>query len=189
MRAISRWGGLSGACGGLIWAVLFLMEATSPGFNMRNQLLHRPTLGLTMVLGVAFQATGLYSLSDASKDVSIPRISATVCALGALGQSIALAVSIYLWGAAWLLGILGEMVITIALGVFAISSLATKLPLTVKLISFLMVPFYFIGWSIDPESISVARLDLVNLSAAFYGLLWIPLGYALWDTLRNRRSL
>ena len=180
MKAISRWGGLSGAFGGLIWAVLFLLEAT-PEFDLRNQLLHQPALGLALVLGVALQAAGFYSLSNAAKDAPIPRSSAAVCALGAVGHSIALVVSIYLWGAAWLLGILGEMVITIALGAFAIASLSTKLPLTLKLIPFLMVPFYFVGWSVDPESISVARLDLVNLAAAFYGLLWIPLGYAVWD--------
>lgn len=183
MNAISRWGGLLGAFGGLIWAALFLMDAT-PGFELR--LRRQPALGLVLVLGIALQATGFYSLSDTSKNFSIPRFSAAVCALGAAGQSIALAVSIYLWEAAWLLGILGEMVITIALGAFAISSLSTKLPLTLKLIPFLMVPFYFVGWSADPESLSVARLDLVNLSAACYGLLWIPFGYAVWDCLRDR---
>lgn len=186
MKAISRWGGLLGAFGGLIWAVLFFMEATSPEFDLRNQLLHQPALGFALVLGIALQATGFYSLSDNSKDFSIPRISAAVCALGALGQSIALAVSIYLWGAAWLLGILGELIITMALGAFAISSLSTKLPLALKLIPFLMIPFYFVGWSVDPESSSVARLDLVNLSATFYGLLWMPFGYALWDYSRER---
>jgi len=180
MNGISRWGGVLGACGGLIWAVLFLMEAMSPGFDLRNQLLHQPALGLTMVLGIALQAEGFYSLSDFSKDFSIPRMSATVCALGALGQAIALLVSIFVWGAAWLLGILGELVISVALGTFAVSSLATRLPLTAKLIPFLMVPLYFVGWSIDPESISVARIDLVNLAAAFYGLLWVPLGHAIW---------
>jgi len=185
MKALSRWGGLLGTCGGLIWAVLFLMEA-APRFDLRNQILHQPALGLALVLGVALQAAGFYSLSNAAEDVPMPRISAAVCALGAVGQSIALAVSIYLWGAAWLLGILGEMVITIALGAFAISSLATKLPRTVKLIPFLMVPFYFVGWSADPESISVGRLDVVNLSAAFYGLLWMPFGYAVSNYLRER---
>lgn len=33
MKAISRWGGLLGAFGGLIWAALFLMDAT-PGFEL-----------------------------------------------------------------------------------------------------------------------------------------------------------
>lgn len=186
MKAISRWGGLLGAFGGLSWAVLFLMEAMSPEFDLRNQLLHQPALGFALVLGVALQATGFYALSDISKDFFVPRISAAVCALGALAQSIALALSIYLWGAAWLLGILGEMIITVALGAFAISSLSTKLPLTLKFIPFLMVPFYFGGWAVNPESISVTRLDLVNLSAAFYGLLWLPFGYAVWGCLYDR---
>lgn len=184
MKAISRWGGLLAAFGGLLWAVLFLMDA-KPGFDLLNQLRHQPALGLVLVLAIANQATGFYSLSETSKNFSIPQFSAAVCGLGALGQSIALALSIFVWGAAWLLGILGEMVITIALGAFAISSLSTRLPLTLKLIPFLMVPFYFVGWSVDPDSSLVAGLDLVNLSAAFYGLLWIPLGYAVWDHLQR----
>ena len=187
MKAFSRWGGLLGAFGGLIWAILFYMEAMNPGFDLRNLLLNQPAPALILVLSIAFQAAGFYSLSDASKDFSIPRISAAVCALGALGQSFALlAVSIFGLGAAWLLGILGELVITIAFGSFAISSFSTKLPLTVKLIPFLMVPFYFVGWAVDPESLSTAGLDLVNLSAAAYGLLWIPFGYAVWNYWRNR---
>ena len=184
MKTISRWGGMSGALGGLIWAVAFYVEATNPGFDLLDLVLNKSAFALTMVLGVALQAAGFYSLSDNSKGFSIPRISAAVCALGALGQSLAMAVSVFVWGGAWILGILGELVITIALGTFAVSSIAAKLPLMVKLLPFLMVPVYFIGWSVDPESWLTAGLDLVNLSAAAYGLLWIPFGYTVWDHSR-----
>ena len=187
MKANSRWGGLLGAFGGLIWAVLFYMGAMRPGFVLRNQLLQQPAFGLIMVLGISFQATGFYSLSVVSLESSAPRISAKVCAAGAFAQAAALlAVSIFGLGVAWLLGIVGELAITIALSAFAISSLTTKLPLTVKLIPFLMVPFYFFGWAVDPGSISGAQRYLVNLSAAFYYLLWIPFGYAIWNDLRDR---
>ena len=187
MKAISRWGGLLGAFGGLFWAVLFFMEATRPGFDLRNQLLNQPAFGLIMVLGISFQATGFYSLSVIPQESSVPRISAKVCAAGAFAQAAALlAVSIFGLGVAWLLGIVGELAITIALSAFAISSLTTKQPLTVKLIPFLMVPFYFICWAVDPGSISVAQRYLVILSAAFYYLLWIPFGYAIWNDLRYR---
>jgi hypothetical protein len=187
-KGILRWGGLLGAFGGLIWAILFYMEATAMGFNLRYLLQNQPIPALVLFLSVAFQAAGFYSLSDASKDFSIPRISAVVCSLGALGQSLAiLAVSTFIGlGAAWLLGILGELVITIALGIFAISSLSSKLPLTVKLFPFLMVPFYFFGWALDPGTQSTAGPDFINLSAATYGLLWIPFGYTVWNYWRNR---
>ena len=66
MKAISRWGGLLGAFGGLIRAVSFFIEATRPGFDLRSQLLNQPAFGLTMVLGISFQATGFYSLSVVS---------------------------------------------------------------------------------------------------------------------------
>ena len=189
MKAISRWGGLLGAFGGLIWAVLFFMEATNPRFDLRNQLLNQPAFGLIMVLGISFQATGFYSLSVVPLESSAPRFSAKVCTAGAFAQAAALlALSIFGLGVAWLLGIVGELAITIALSAFAISSLTTKLPLTVKLIPFLMVPFYFFGWAVDPGSISVAQRYLVNLSAAFYYLLWIPFGYAIWNVLRDRRG-
>ena len=189
MKTFARWGGLLGAFGGLIWAILFYMEATATGFDLRNLLQNQPVPALIIFLSVAFQAAGFYSLSDTSKDFSIPRISAVACALGALGQSFAvLAVSTFFGlGAAWILGILGELVITIALGAFAISSLSSKLPLTVKLIPFLMVPFYFVGWSMDPGSrLKLFGLDLINLSNAAYGLLWMPFGYAIWNYWRNR---
>jgi hypothetical protein len=78
------------------------------------------------------------------------------------------------------------VVITVALGAFAVSSLSSKLPAAIKAIPFPMVPFYFVGWAIDPASGSVAGFDLVNLSAGVYGLLWIPLGYSVWSYLRNR---
>lgn len=188
MKTFARWGGLLGAFGGLIWAILFYMEATAPGFDLRYLLQNQPVPALILFLSVAFQAAGFYSLSDTSKDFSIPRISAVVCALGALGQSFAiLAVSTFFgWGVVWLLGILGEMVITIALGIFAISSLSSKLPLTVKIIPFLMVPLYFFGYASDPGSQSTVGPSLINLSAAAYGLLWIPFGYAIWNYRRNR---
>jgi hypothetical protein len=189
LKAISRWGGLLGAFGGLIWAVLFFIEATRPGFDLRNQLQHQPAFGLIMVLGISFQAAGFYSLSVVPQESSAPRISAKVCAAGAFAQAAALlAVSIFGLGVAWLLGIVGELAIPIALSAFAISSLTTKLPLIVKLIPILMVPFYFFGWAVDPGSISVAQRYLVNLSAAFYYLLWIPFGYAIWSDLRDRNG-
>jgi hypothetical protein len=188
MKTFARWGGLLGAFGGLIWAILFYMEATATGFDLRNLIQNQPVPALSIFLSVAFQAAGFYSLSDASKDFSIPRISAVVCALGALGQSVAiLAVSTFFGlGAAWILGILGELVITIALGVFAISSLSSKLPITIKLFPFLMVPFYFFGYALDPGSQSTVGPSLINLSAAAYGLFWIPFGYAIWNYWRNR---
>ena len=183
MKAISRWGGLLGAFGGLLWAALFLMDAT-PDFELWPR--PRPALVLALVVSVALQATGFFGLSEISKVFSIPRFSAAVCALAALGQSIALPVSIYLWGVAWLLGIQGEMVITVALGAFTISSLSTKLPLTLKLVPFLMIPFYFVGWSVDTGSLSTVPPNLVSLSAAAYGLLWMPFGYAVWNHMRER---
>lgn len=84
MKAISRWGGLLGAFGGLMWAALFLMDAT-PGFELWPR--PQPALVLALLVAVAFQATGFYGLSETSKDFSIPRFSAAVCALAALGQS------------------------------------------------------------------------------------------------------
>lgn len=189
MKAIVRWGGLLGAFGGLIWAVMFLMEATNPDFDLRNQLLNQPLIAITLVLGIALQAAGFYSLSEASMEFSAPRISAAVCAAGALVQALALlAASTLGLGGAWIFGILGELVITLALGAFAVSSLLADMPRTVKLMPFLMIPFYFVGWAVDPETGSVARLDLVNLSAAFYGLLWNPFGYAIWKCVRDRFS-
>jgi hypothetical protein len=187
MKAIIRWGGLLGAIGGLIWAVLFLLEATNPRFDLRGQLLNGSTVAIALVFGVALQAAGFYSLSAASADFSGPRFSAVACAAGALVQSLALlAVSTTSFGAAWIFGILGELVITLALGAFAVSSLSSRLPSAIKVIPFPMVPFYFIGWAIEPKTGSAASLDLVNLSAAMYGLLWIPFGYLLGRYLRDR---
>lgn len=185
MKLIARWGGLLGILGGLIWAVLFYLEATDPGFDLRNKLLNQPVIGLALAFGVALQAAGFYSLSVTSRESSVLRISATVCASGALLQSLALlAVSGFGLGAAWLFGILGELVITIALGIFAISSLPTKTPLAIKVTALIMVPFYFVGWAIDPGAASAIGPSAVNLSAAIYGLLWIPLGFAIWHSMR-----
>ncbi len=186
MKAIVRWGGLLGAVGGLSWAVMFFAEATNPGFDLQNQVRNQPVIAITLVLGIALQAVGFYSLSEASMEFSTPRISATVCAVGALVQSLALlAASTMGLGIAWIFGILGELVITLALGAFAVSSLPIVLPHTVKFLPFLMIPFYFVGWAVDPETGAVAGLDLVNLSAAFYGLLWLPFGYAIWNARRH----
>jgi hypothetical protein len=186
MRHIASWGGILGAFGGLIWAVLFLVEGTNPQFNLSYRLQNQPAVGLALVFGVALQAAGFYSLSAASTDSSGPRISAMVCAVGASVQSVALlAVSIFGLGAAWIFGILGELVITIALAGFAVTSLASKLPRLLTIIPFLMVPFYFIGWASDPGGLSGASIDLVNLSAAVYGLLWVPFGFAVWSYLRG----
>ncbi len=190
MKAIDRRGGLLGAIGGLIWAVLFLMEATNPRFDLRDQLLGGSTVGLALVFGVALQAVGFYSLSIASADFSVPRFSAVACAAGALVQSLALmAASTTGFGAAWIFGILGELVITLALGVFAVSTLSTRLPRLFSVIPFLMIPFYFVGWAVDPQSGSGASIDVVNLSAAIYGLLWVPFGYAVWGHLRDRAGI
>ena len=185
LRASGRWGGLLAVFGGLIWAILFYLEATKLEFSLRNLMLNQPTFGLLLFLSVAFQAAGYYSLSVASEDYPIPHTSANASALGALAQSLAiLAVSILGFGTAWLLGILGEMIIAIALGSFAISSFSTKLPLTIKLFPFLIVPLYFIGWSIDPGTLSNASSDYINLSAAAYGILWLPFGIAIWNYRR-----
>jgi hypothetical protein len=110
-----------------------------------------------------------------------------VCAVAVLVQSLALlAASTFGFGAAWIFGILGELVITLALGAFAISSLFAQLPFAFGFISSLMVPFFFVGWAVDPQSGSVTGMDVANLSAAIYGVLWMPFGYVIWGYLRNR---
>ena|GEM_PF-6998386 len=115
MKAIVHWGGLLGAFGGLIWAFMFLVEVTNPDFDLRNHLLNQPVIAITLVLGIALQAVGFYSLSEASMEFSTPRISAAVCAGGALVQSLALlAASTMGLGVAWIFGILGELVIDVA---------------------------------------------------------------------------
>jgi len=143
-----------------------------------------------LALGVAFQSIGFYSLATASSGFPIPRASANASAVGALVQAIALlTVSILRLGAAWLLGILGELTITVALATFAIVSLPTELPRLIKIIPYLMVPVYFVGWALDPESLPAAPLDFVNLSATLYGLLWLPFGLAIWNTRRKQIGL
>lgn len=184
-KAVVQGGGLLGALGGLSWAAMFLMEAMAPGFDLRNRLLSQPVVAIVLTLGIALQAAGFYSLSRASPELSAPRSGATVCAVGALIQSLALlAASILSIGIAWIFGILGELVITLAFAAFALSSLPSGLPRPVKFMPFLMVPLYFMGWAIDPAAGSVAGLDLVNLSAALYGLLWLPFGFAIWKAGR-----
>lgn len=186
MNALSRWGGLAGVLGGSIWGLFFYREATSPGFDLRNVLATQPAYVFTLALGIAFQSIGFYSLAAAASGFSIPRASANVCAVGALVQATALlAASLLRLGAAWLLGIVGELAITMALAIFAIASLPTALPRLIRIIPFMMVPVYFVGWAVDPGSFSAAPVDFVNLSATLYGLLWLPLGLAIWTRMKQ----
>lgn len=181
LNAIDRWGGLLGAFGGLIWAVFFYMEATIPEFSLRIQLVNQPVVGFLLFLSVAFQACGYFALSRRSEVYPIPQMGAKISAMGAFGQSLAIfAVSQLGIGSAWLLGILGELVITLALGTFAFSSLATKQSPTIKFLPFLMVPLFYMGWSIDSGTSAFTNLDYINLSAAAYGFLWVPFGITIW---------
>ncbi len=190
MNVLSSWGGLAGVLGGFIWAFFFYREATSPGFDLRDVLANQPAYAVILSLGIAFQSIGFYSLATASSGFSISRASANASTVGALVQAIALlTVSILRLGAAWLLGIMGELAITVALAIFAIASLPTGLPRLIKIIPFLMVPVYFVGWALDPGSFPAAPLDFVNLSATLYGLLWLPFGLAIWITRRKQIGL
>jgi hypothetical protein len=187
MKALSGWGGLAGVLGGFIWALMFYWEAVSPGFDLRNVIANQPAYVILMALSIAFQSIGFYSLATASSGFSIPHASANTCAVGALVQTIALiTTSILRLGGAWLLGILAELAITIALAIFSIASIPTGLPRLIKIISFLMVPVYFVGWAFDPGSYSAAPFDFVNLSATLYGLLWVPFGLEVWNTRRKQ---
>lgn len=61
-----------------------------------------------LVLSMVLQSTGFYALAAADSDFTIPRISARVCASGAVTQSVGWPGAAVLGaGPLWLLGILG----------------------------------------------------------------------------------
>ena len=184
-RLLPYWGGLAGTAGGVIWAGYFLHAATTPGFDLQN-ILNRPSATLLLVLGIALQAMGFDSLRYVSTDTAILRASASTCALGTLVQAGALFTAvIFRVTGVWLLGILGELTITVALAVFAFASFSSTLPALIKVLAVVMVPFYFIGWALDPDLYPIGSVNGVDLSAALYGLLWVPFGLAI--SARNSR--
>jgi hypothetical protein len=85
--------------------------------------------------------------------------------------------SILQMGAAWLVGILGELVTSIGLGWFALVNLSNKQLPALNGLPVLMFLLYVPSWMVDPGNLPSLFPDhFTEWLAAVYGLCWVLLG-------------
>jgi hypothetical protein len=85
--------------------------------------------------------------------------------------------SILQMGAAWLVGIVGELVTSIGLGWFALVNLSNKQLPVLNGLPLVMLLLYVPSWMVDPGNLPSLFPDhFTEWLAAVYGLCWVLLG-------------
>jgi hypothetical protein len=170
-KKLKCWGRGTAVLGGLIWAGFFIWMIRSAPSRIGGSLaiLILPLLGFMLAS---------YALSRAPGG---GRVGLLVM-VGGMGLMLlgVIGVSLLRIGEAWLMGILGEMVISVGLGWFAIANLSDRRLPALNGLPLLMLLLYVPSWMVDPGNLPGFFPDyFTELLAAVYGLSWVVLGGVL----------
>lgn len=106
-------------------------------------------------------------------------------ALGLLGCGL-IGTSVLGIGTAWLIGILGELVLSIGLLLFGLTNLHERLLPTFNGLPLLILVIYVPSWMVDPGTLPVFFLrDITEWLAVLVGVGWMLFGILLLLDLRE----
>lgn len=85
--------------------------------------------------------------------------------------------------------IIGEMVTTIGLLIFAIANFSERILGILFWLPFLMALIYFISWSVDPGATSFPLENWTEWLATLYGLGWVIVGIGFYGQLKKSNGV
>ena len=157
--------------GGLLWTGFHIWLVASE-VNIR----HNIRLIFYPALGTGFFFLALMSLYRAGNLRTAGKGSAAVLMIGLAIFNIGAFITAFLWNGAWLIAILGEMIISVGFIFFSFASLSEKFLARFHSLPLLMTLFYIPSWMAQPPSPPYPP-SFEHWLAAVYGLGWILLGF------------
>ena len=167
-----RVGGATAVFGGLIWATFHLWLIQSGRLDSPMSIGN--SLSILIVPLLAFMLAS-YALSCPSGSGR----GGLLLVIGGMGLMVLgiTGVSLLQIGAAWLVGILGELVTSIGLGWFAFANLGDKRLPAFNGFPLVMLLLYVPSWMVDPGNLpGLFPAHFTEWLAAVYGLNWVVLG-------------
>lgn len=175
----NTWGGTAAVLGGLIWTGFHIWYVVRD-IDLTALIVAPDSLRLLIIPVLLFIGT-LIALHQALNTSSGVKAGLIVAIVGLALMAIGLFGIAFLGvGAMWLVGILGELVTSIGLLIFAIANLSDGILPRFNFLPLLMVFVYLPSWMVDPGNLSPPLPPhWTEWLAAVYGLGWVALGVLL----------
>ena len=171
-KLFRRWGGGTAVFSGLIWAGFHIWLIQSGQLDDPMSLMG--SLGILILPLLGFICTS-YALSQRNGRGR----GGLLVMMGGMGLMLlgVIGTSILQMGAAWLVGIVGELLTSIGLGWFALANLSNKQLPVLNGLPLVMLLLYVPSWMVDPGNLPSLFPDhFTEWLAAVYGLGWVLLG-------------
>lgn len=171
-----RVGGVAAMIGGLLWIGFHVWYIGAPSTEPRD------VTRLIVIPGLANAsfALALWSLWQTGRAGAGVRAGVLVAIAGMVVFAIG-AIAVWLGaGVAWLVGILGELIITGGLALFSVANLGEKILPRWNALPLLMLALYVPSWIVDPGSVPALPRHWTEMLAVLYGVGWVLLGALLW---------
>jgi hypothetical protein len=169
---VAQWGGGTAVLSGLIWIGFHIWLIQSGQLDDPMSLIGSLGILILPLLGFIFTSYALSQRDGRGRGGLLVMMGGMgLMLLGLIGASI------LQMGAAWLVGILGELVTSIGLGWFALANLSDKQLPALNGLPVLMFLLYVPSWMVDPGNLPSLFPDhFTEWLAAVYGLCWVLLG-------------
>ncbi len=173
---VEQWGWLDMVIGGIIWTGFHIWYLLFGNINNSTEII--PVVWILGV-GTIFLLLGSLSLYLSAANIGV-KGGLGITMIGMAFFSIGTILTSFLTSSAFLLAIIGEMITTIGLLIFGIANLRERMLGYLFWLPILMVPIYFLSWSVDPGSISLPLDNWTEWLAAVYGLGWVVAGIGFY---------
>jgi hypothetical protein len=178
---IERWGWLDLVIGGVIWAVFHIWYLQFGNINNPTEII--PVIWI-MGVGTIFLLLGCLALFLSTTNSGVKGgLGITMIGMGLL--SLGTIMASFLTSSAFLLVILGEMITTLGLLIFAIANFGERIIGILFWLPLLMTPIYFISWSVDPGASNIQLDNWTEWLAALYGLGWVLAGLGFYTQIKK----
>lgn len=178
---VAHWGGVSAVLSGLIWTGFHISLIRSGRLDDPMSLMGSLGILILPLSGFVFTSYALSERDGRGRGGLLVMMGGMgLMLLGLIGASI------LQMGAAWLVGIVGELVTSIGLGWFALVNLSNKQLPALNNLPVLMFLLYVPSWMVDPGNLpSLFPDNFTEWLAAVYGLSWVVLGCLLLSRSEN----
>lgn len=170
-----RVGGAAAVFGGLIWTAFHIWLLQSGRLDSPMSIGNSLIILIMPLLAFMLASYALSRPSSSGRGGLLSVIGGMgLMLLGITG------VSLLQIGAAWLVGILGELVTSVGLGWFAFTNLRDKRLPALNGLPLVMLLLYVPSWMVDPGNLpGLFPAHFTEWLAAVYGLSWVVLGGVL----------
>jgi hypothetical protein len=169
---VTQWGGGTAVLSGLIWTGFHIWLIQSGQLGDPMSLMSSLGILILPLLGFIFTSYALSQRNGRGR-------GGLLVMMGGMGLMLVggIGASILQMGAAWLVGILGELITSIGLGWFALVNLSNKQLPVLNGLPLVMLLLYVPSWMVDPGNLPSLFPDhFTEWLAAVYGLCWVLLG-------------